>query len=159
MRVVTVARLVLDVGHVDGDTALALFRGLVDLVERGEGGPGVGVGEHLGDRGGEGGLAVVNVTHGANVDVWLGPLELLLCHGWLLLHLDRTNRLGSPQRSPVAWLFGGLGRIPPRGTTAGGFRPLALSPQSPWRSSRELLGTNGTASCTAPDPECVSAGL
>ena len=36
--VVTVRRLVLHVGDRDGDAALALFRGLVDLVEGREGG-------------------------------------------------------------------------------------------------------------------------
>ena len=80
--VVTSLGLVLNVSGVDGDAALTLFRGAVD----------VGVvlnfsltllGEHVGDRSGEGGLAVVNVADGADVDVGLVPFELLACHGCL----------------------------------------------------------------------------
>jgi hypothetical protein len=41
--------------------------------------------QHLGDRRGQRGLAVVDVTDGADVDVRLGPLELRLSHCGLLL--------------------------------------------------------------------------
>ena len=37
--------------------------------------------QHLGDRRGQRGLAVVDVTDGADVDVRLGPLELRLATG------------------------------------------------------------------------------
>ena len=83
VRVVAVRRLVLDVGDVDGDAPLLLLGRLVDLVEGGEGGlaRGVALGEGLGDGGGERRLAMVDVTHGADVQVGLVALELLLGHG------------------------------------------------------------------------------
>src|SRR5213078_3752335 len=75
--------LVLDVGDRDRDAALALLRGLVDLVEGGEVGKTL-LGLALGDRGREGGLAVVDVPDRADVHVGLGALELLLAHLLLL---------------------------------------------------------------------------
>jgi len=79
--VVPVLGLVLHVRDRDRDAALTLLGGLVDLVERREG---VHVRElvvqHLGDRRGQRGLAVVDVADGADVDVRLGPLELRLRH-------------------------------------------------------------------------------
>ena len=77
--VVAVIGLVLDVGDRDRDAALALLRGLVDLVEGGEVGQAL-VGLALGDRRREGGLAVVDVPDRADVHVGLRPLELLLGH-------------------------------------------------------------------------------
>ena len=77
--VVTAVGLVLNVGGVDGDTALALFRGTIDLVV----GLGLGhalFGQHVGDGGGQGGFAVVNVANGADVDVGFVPFELLASH-------------------------------------------------------------------------------
>jgi len=86
VRVVASLGLVLDVRDGDGDTALTLFRGLVDLVERREGVQvRVLVVQHLGDCCGQRRLAVVDVTDGSDVDVRLGPLELRLSHGGLLL--------------------------------------------------------------------------
>src|SRR5450830_1351187 len=85
VRVVALLGLVLDVRDVDRDTALLLFRRLVDLVERREGVQGgVLVVQHLRDRGRQRRLAVVDVTNGPDVDVRLGPLELRLAH-WVLL--------------------------------------------------------------------------
>ncbi|CAB4830440.1 unannotated protein [freshwater metagenome] len=81
VRIVTVLGLVLDVRHVDRDAALALFGRLVDVVERGEHGARAAVGEHLRDRRGKRGLAVVDVAHRAHVDVGLVALERLLRHG------------------------------------------------------------------------------
>ena len=77
--VVTVLRLVLHVGDRDRDAALALLGRLVDLVEGREVGQAL-VGLALRDGGRQGGLAVVDVPHRADVDVGLGPLELLLGH-------------------------------------------------------------------------------
>lgn len=73
VRVVAVFGRVLDVGSRDGDTTLALLRSLVNgtIVEE------VGetlLGLSLGDSGGKGGLAVIDVADGANVDVRLGAL-------------------------------------------------------------------------------------
>ena len=71
--------LILHVGGVDGDAALTLLRSLIN-------GAVVGIvrlalhGEVLGDGGGEGGLAVVNVANGANVDMGLASLKFLLSH-------------------------------------------------------------------------------
>ena len=86
VRVVTLLGLVLDVRDRDGDTALTLLRGLVDAVERGQFVQlRVLVVEHLGDRRGQSGLAVVDVSDGADVAVRLGPLKLGFCHVGLLL--------------------------------------------------------------------------
>jgi hypothetical protein len=71
--------LVLDVGRVDRDAALLLFGGLVDLVERHEL-RATGLREGLGDGRGQRGLAVVDVTDGADVDVGLVPDELFFGH-------------------------------------------------------------------------------
>jgi hypothetical protein len=79
--VVAVRGLVLDVRDGDGDAAGRLLRGLVDPLERDVPvGGRVAVGENLGDRGGQGRLAVVDVTHRADIDVWLGANELALSH-------------------------------------------------------------------------------
>ncbi len=75
--------LVLHVGDRDRDAALSLLGSLVDLVERGELSHAL-LGLTLGDRRGQGGLAVVDVAHRADVHVWLRPFELLLRHLWLL---------------------------------------------------------------------------
>src|ERR1700690_577270 len=77
--VVAVGRLVLDVGDRDRDPALALLRRVVDRVERAVLSPTL-EGEVLRDRGGQAGLAMVDVTDRADIDVRLGPLELLLRH-------------------------------------------------------------------------------
>ena len=80
VRVVPVRRLVLDVGDVDRDAPLPLLRRLVDLVEARVLGRRVLVVQDLGDRRGQGRLAVVDVTHRPDVEVRLGPLELRLAH-------------------------------------------------------------------------------
>ncbi len=84
VSVVTLVGLVLDVGGSDGDTTLALFRCVVDLVERLELGLALAC-EHLGDRCGQGGLAVVDVTDGADVNVRLGSFKFSFCHFGILL--------------------------------------------------------------------------
>ena len=79
VSIVTLVGLILHVGGVDGDAALALLGSLVDA--------GVVLilslalqSQILGDGGGQGGLAVVNVADGADVDMGLGTLEFLLSH-------------------------------------------------------------------------------
>ncbi len=83
VRVVAGAGLVLDVRDVDGDAALGLLGGAVDAVE-GDEGAGAAVAEDLGDGGGQGGLAVVDVAHGADVEVRLGAHVCRLGHGSFL---------------------------------------------------------------------------
>ena len=88
VRVVALLGLVLDVRDVDRDTTSLLLGRLVDLIERRSL---VQVRElvvqNLGDRRGQRGLAVVDVTDGADVDVRLRPLELRLRHLCVLLDL------------------------------------------------------------------------
>src|SRR5216684_3276013 len=84
--VVALLGLVLHVRDRDGDPALLLFLRVVDLVERREGiNVRVFIVQHLGDRRGQRGLAVVDVPDGADVHVRLGPLELGLPHWFSLL--------------------------------------------------------------------------
>src|ERR1700733_15191808 len=95
VRVVALVGLVLDVGDGDRDAALLLLLGVVDLVERREGvHVGILVVQHPGDRRGQGRLAVVDMTDGANVDVGLGPLELGLRHWCLLVAIVSPPRWG-----------------------------------------------------------------
>ncbi len=74
--VVALLGLVLDVRGGDRDPALLLLRSVVDLLERLLLGAAL-LGEHLGDRRGERGLAVVDVTDRADVHVRLAAIELL----------------------------------------------------------------------------------
>ena len=79
VSVVTGIGLILHVGGVDGNAALALLGSLVDAGV-------VGVvslaleSQELGDGGGQSGLAVVNVADGADVDMGLASFKLLLGH-------------------------------------------------------------------------------
>ena len=77
--VVALIRFVLNVSSINGDTAFALFRSSINVgIILNLGHPLLG--EHVCDRGGEGGFAVVNVADGADVDVGLVPFELLASH-------------------------------------------------------------------------------
>lgn len=68
--IVSEVRLVLDVGGVDGDAPRALLRRLVNVLVGHA--PGLSsLGEDLGDRGGKGGLAVIDVANCSDVDVRL----------------------------------------------------------------------------------------
>ncbi len=77
--VVALVGLVLHVRGGDRDAALALFRGVVDLVE-GLDLAAVLRGQHLGDRRRQRGLAVVDVTDRAHVDVRLCAFEFFFGH-------------------------------------------------------------------------------
>src|SRR4051794_35364764 len=79
VRVVAVLGLVLHVGGRDRDAASLLLGSVVDLLE-GTSLSAVLLREHLGDGRRQGRLAMVDVTDGADVDVRLVALELLLRH-------------------------------------------------------------------------------
>ena len=103
VRVVALLGLILDMGDRDGDTALTLLRSLVDAVERGQFVQlRVLVVEHLGDRRGQSGLAVVDVSDGADVAVRLSPLKLGLCHLGSFLVSPRTLR-GRESGAPLSY--------------------------------------------------------
>ena len=90
VRIVARLGLILDVRGRDGDAALALFGRLVDIgVARV--GRAAGLGEHLGDRGRQRRLAMVDVTDGADVAVRLVPLEFSLTPFCLTLVLSLQN--------------------------------------------------------------------
>ena len=79
VSIVTLGRLILDVGGVDGDTTLTLLGSLID-------GRVVGVlstalqRQVLGDGSGQSGLTMVDVTDGADVNMGLVSLKFLLGH-------------------------------------------------------------------------------
>ena len=84
VSVVTSVGLILNVSGVDRDTTSTLLRSLID----------VGVvhevcvalqSQELGDSGGQSGLAVVNVTDGADVHMRLRTVELCLFSHWNIL--------------------------------------------------------------------------
>ena len=77
--VVAVLRLVLDVRGGDRDAALLLLRRVVDLLEA-LGLAALRLGQDVCDRRGQRGLAMVDMTDGADVAVRLVALELLLRH-------------------------------------------------------------------------------
>ena len=91
VRVVAVGRLVLDVRGVDRDAARLFFRRRVDLVVR-LGFAAELLGQHRRDRRRQRGLAVVDVTDRADVDVRLGPFEFAFCHLALLVKRSRKSR-------------------------------------------------------------------
>ena len=79
MSIVTVSSLILDVSGVDCDTTSLLFGGLIDVSVVGE----LCIAEEgqiLGDGCGQSGLAMVDVTNGADVNMGLCSFKFLLCH-------------------------------------------------------------------------------
>ena len=79
VRIVTVLRLILNVGGVDGDSACFLFRSLVDFVVP----HGLGFAllrQRHRDRGRQRGLAVVNVSDRSDVYMGLCPFITSFCH-------------------------------------------------------------------------------
>jgi len=79
MRVVTDIGVVLYVSGVDGDTASLLFRRAIDLVEVDTSGA-ENFGAHASQSGSQSGLAMVDVTNGADVDVRFVTFELFFSH-------------------------------------------------------------------------------
>ena len=79
VRVVAGVGLIFDVRCRNGDSALALFRRLVDVGEV-DGFTAAMLGQHLGDGGRQRRLAMVDVPNGADVAVRLVPLEFSLRH-------------------------------------------------------------------------------
>ena len=79
MGVMPIIRLVLHMGDIDRDPPRLLLRRLVDRIERRVLGQPT-ISQRLRDRRGQRGLAVVDVTHRADVHVRLGALELRLAH-------------------------------------------------------------------------------
>ncbi len=84
VRVVALVGRVLHVGGGDRDPAFLLLGSVVDLLEAAGFGASL-LRQHRGDGSGQRRLAVVDVTDGADVDVRLVALELLLRHFALLL--------------------------------------------------------------------------
>ena len=80
VSIVTLVGFILNVTGVDCDTSCLLFGRVVDLVISQELDVTVFESESLGDRCGQGGFAVVNVTDGTDVDVRLGAFKCSLCH-------------------------------------------------------------------------------
>ena len=85
--IVTLVGFVLDVSNRNGDTALALFRSLIDVLESREVRMGstmrpVVHGQGLGNGCRQRGLTMVDVADRTNVNMRLGTLELLLCHSF-----------------------------------------------------------------------------
>ncbi len=78
--VVPLLGLVLYVGDGDGDAALFLFGGFVDLVKGDVLVGGVGARQHFGDGCRQRGFAMVDVPDRAHVHMRLGSLEYFLCH-------------------------------------------------------------------------------
>src|SRR6478752_864441 len=118
--VVALFGLVLNVGDVDGNAALTLFGSRVNrrevtlLVESR-----VLVVQHLGNGGRQRRLTVVNVTNGTDVNVRLSPLELCLCHRFLLERFQMTYPSSALVAAETpASLLGGLwiGEIADSGT-------------------------------------------
>ena len=144
--VVTVLRLVLHVRGGDRDPALLLLRSVVDLLEALRLAAEL-LRQHLRDGRGQRGLAVVDVTDGADVDVRLVALELLLRHSELPLSQSSLRAPGPNLRNILL--------------TA----PRALRParrcgarRSPPRCSAGLPRSGRTASCSSPGPAWTSAG-
>jgi hypothetical protein len=71
--------LILDMANGDGNAAGALLGGVVDLVVGGIFGSALH-GQNLGNCGGEGSFAMVDMSNRADVDMRLGALEFLLGH-------------------------------------------------------------------------------
>ena len=87
VRIVALVGLVLDVCGVDGYSTGLLFGRLVDFVVAHRGSVSLLAQRH-GDGGGQGGLAMVYVTYGADVDMGLSAFKFCLCHLNLFLRIQ-----------------------------------------------------------------------
>ena len=85
VSVVTLLSLILNVSGVDCDTTLSLLRSLIDLIVSFELSLAL-KGQPLCDSCSSSGLAVVNVTDGADVYVGLSGIIMFLCHWYFLLN-------------------------------------------------------------------------
>ena len=85
VSVVTLLSLILNVSGVDCDTTLSLLRSLIDLIVSFELSSAL-KGQPLCDSCSSSGLAVVNVTDGADVYVGLSGIIMFLCHWYFLLN-------------------------------------------------------------------------
>ena len=90
VSVVTLFSFILNVRGIDGNTAFAFFRSVVDLVIFTDFAEAVFLVKDHSDRSSQGGLAVVNVTNGTNVHVRLCTFEFFFSHLSCLLFI--TNR-------------------------------------------------------------------
>ncbi|KZY24008.1 hypothetical protein A3725_28535 [Alcanivorax sp. HI0035] len=72
--------IVFHVRGCNGDTTLTLFRGIINTVES-DGATAPNFCTHAGQRGGQSGFTMVNVTDGAYVYVRFITFKLFLCHG------------------------------------------------------------------------------
>src|SRR5690606_36085203 len=81
VRVVTGRGIILNVGSVDGDTTSLLFRRAVDLVVAlGRAAAAEYFGADASQGCGQSGLAMVNVSDGAHVQVRFTAFKLFFCH-------------------------------------------------------------------------------
>ena len=79
VSIVTGFGLVFNVSGIDGNTTFFFFRSVIDRIERFYFGQTL-LSENGCDSGGQGGLAVVNVTDGTNVYVGFGTHKSFFCH-------------------------------------------------------------------------------
>ena len=87
--------------------------------------------QHLGNGGSQRRLTVVNVTNGADVDVRLSPLELCLCHRFLLerFQVSCSSAALFAAETPASLLGGfGFGEIADSGTNLGTWSLFAQGP-------------------------------
>ena len=87
MSVVTLCCFVLDMGSINGNTTLFLFRSIINLIER------LNLlactqlfVEHFGDRGRQSSLTVVDMTDCTNVYMRFGTLKFFLSHSFTILY-------------------------------------------------------------------------
>src|SRR5207237_5108506 len=156
VRVVAIRGLVLDVGDRDGDAPRPLFGSVVDAVEGTEVGP-TAERQVLRDRRGQGGLAVVDMTDGADVHVRLAAVELLLGH-W--------SSFVTPDDSLSAWTSRSARwrccSEPLRTLKTPSNRPLAPASccAARWRSRTSRPAARGPGSCARSiDRGCRRYGL
>src|SRR6202044_2981443 len=81
VRVMPVGRLVLHVRHRDRDSARFFFRRVVDRIERAELVLRIVLGQYLGDRRRQRGLAVIDVPDRPDVHMRLAAVKFFLRHG------------------------------------------------------------------------------